>query len=269
MTILSVLMILLDQVQAPIMVVVVQDKEELPEETTVLVTVPNDRKDLDKLFIREVGRERSDSVNKVESFGSGSGLRSYGWRGDDHQRARAIPLDLEGPTSVGLPVLLAQRTHDGKPDLGVQGQLVPKADTLKACWLLDRILASEKPREELPDANSSGDRIQLGVQDGRTGGSVTYRVGHVQDLQVGDVGLVDLHHQTHQVANLAFDLNLPITTIQVAKSWQTGDVDPVLLRPIGHPIGKLRVDSNSPADSATELRMIVLDERKTIIMRPD
>lgn len=48
--------------------------------------------------------------------------------------------------------MLAQLTHDGKPNLRVEGDLVPQLDALEIAWQLDGVRVPEETRVEIANA---------------------------------------------------------------------------------------------------------------------
>ena len=73
-------------------------------------------------------------------------------RNDEHGWSGVVSSNLDFGTRIRRLEVGSELLHDGDADPGVQGDLVPEADTFQRRWYLETIVATEEPREN--QANS-------------------------------------------------------------------------------------------------------------------
>ena len=148
LTLTTLLVVLLDELEATIMLIVTEYKEELTESITV--ARPHGGEDLDQLLVRKMSGKRTDGLGIDVRPGSGVGgagrrENCQGWTG-------IVATKLVGPSLIGLDVTVTELTHDGKSDLGVECDPITEADLLETGRNLDGVRMPEEARIQLPDA---------------------------------------------------------------------------------------------------------------------
>lgn len=160
----ALLVELLDQVQAAIVVFIVQDNEQLTQLAAIVVA--NNHENLGQLLIREVGRKRRNGLDVAER--PDTGIWTSGWWLNHQEGTRFEPLNLVVPTGIVHEVPLPELPQDSESNLGIQGDLVPKAYPVETRRPLDWIPASEKAGIGLTDSLGNLSRVQLNVVDSWT-----------------------------------------------------------------------------------------------------
>ena len=101
---------LLDHLQTPIMLIVVEHNEKLTKLSAVVLTIG--LIDQDEALVAEDRWQGGDSLDKSESALARVGC--LGWGEDDHGGSRVITTNLKAAPRIGGLVVGTELTHDRK-----------------------------------------------------------------------------------------------------------------------------------------------------------
>ena len=177
-------------------------------------------------------------------------------------------MDLVSPARIPGDEVATELMHDGDPDPGGQRDLVSDTDAAQRRWqfLLGPDLC-EKARVQSTEALGGLNGAKLHVVNCHTGGTVSDRVGHEQDPALKG-GLVDVEDLLDQLVDLLAGSVGPLTSA-AGETGQSCYSDPVLFRPVQHPIIKLGMSSLLQIMIGGQEAMTVFQVRQAIVMVPN
>ena len=211
---------------------------------------------LDQVGIGEGCLQGGDCLNEgVPSWPTGTA-----WRSCDQNRSCVMTMSLEATSLIGILVDAAELTHDGQPDLGVEGDLIPDGDTLEV-RRTSIGPAREEEAELVPDLSRIVNRRHLHhVTDvgilATPGG-----VGDEDNLQVLPKKLLD------GGANVATGPGLPLLRGQVGAidAGETGNDKTVLESKILVIVSEFSIDSSLVLEGTIRSAMILFDRHHAIL----
>ena len=228
-------------------------------------TVPDRLIDPGKVLIGEVRRERSDRLDEV--VGAGSGIGRSGWSGQKSQ-PRVVSAHLVGPTRIGFGKAGPELMEDADPNLGLEGDLVTKADPFEAWWQLVGTVSAKEAGEDVPELLGGEVGVHPNVVKGGTGGAHLEGVGHIQNFEI-ETGSAGLQHQIDDVGDLPLDGTGPLFVGDAVEAWQALNDDPVLLVAILNPIVELSVNGNLGCNLAPKSGVMALEVRHPVFVMSD
>ena len=194
----------LDEFEATIVVVVIEDDEESLKPATEAIT--HNLVNSDKALVAEVGRKGCDGLDEVE--GARTSIAGSWWKGHENG-AGIIAMNLVHASNIGLLVSGPELMQNGDSNLGLESDLVPETKALESWRKCHWSDMAEESGKSLTDRFGGVEGVHTDIVESRACVAQLEGIGHVQHLEVKP-GASGAKHQADAVGHLLLDSGRPL-----------------------------------------------------------